>query len=108
MVHVDALRPDYVTEVDMPFLYRLGQEGIVTRVIPPFGFEPDGAYLTGTNPEQYQGGAHFVYRESGLPLPGTRWFPAWLDHLSPYLHYPLRQFLAGSLKHQPSQTRVAT
>lgn len=94
MVQVDVLRPDYITKADMPLLYPLGQEGVHTRVIPSFGFEPDGAYLTGTHPEQYQGGAHFVYRELGPPLPGTGWLPGWLDHLSPYLQYPLRRHLA--------------
>ena len=108
LIHVDALRPDYITEVDMPFLYRQGQQGVVTRVIPPFGFEPDGAYLTGTNPEQYQGGAHFVYRESRPPLPGTGWLPGWLDHLSPYLQYPLRRLLARIIKRQASTARIAS
>jgi predicted AlkP superfamily pyrophosphatase or phosphodiesterase len=63
MVMVDALRHDYVTAADAPFLYRMAQQGRTGSLAPSFGFEPDAAYFAGQTPEQADGGAQFWLRE---------------------------------------------
>lgn len=85
MIMVDALRHDYITEEDSPFLYRLAQQGAHGSLIPSFGFEPDGAYFAGLDPEECDGGAQYwrkpndrVFYFTGLfrilnLLPFARW-----------------------------------
>ena len=85
MVMVDALRHDYVTAQDAPFLHRMASEGVRGSLTPSFGFEPDAAYLAGLSPEESDGGAQFWLRPGerlfrGVPLfaalarlPGARW-----------------------------------
>jgi len=67
MIMVDALRHDYITEEDAPFLHSLAQKGAYGSLIPSFGFEPDGAYLAGLDPEECDGGAQF-WRKPGDSL----------------------------------------
>ena len=98
-MHVDALRHDYVNEADMPFLNSLASKGAYANIIPPFGFEPDGAYLTGTYPEIYEGGVHFIYNEGKEVIPFTKFFPGYLDKLNIYVQYPFRKFLEYLIKH---------
>lgn len=93
LVHIDSLRHDYVNKKDMPFLCLLGATGINSTIIPPFGFEPDGAYLTGTYPETYQGGAHFIFRENSPGIPFSKLIPSQFDRLDKYTQYPVRKFL---------------
>jgi len=59
MIMADALRHDYVNESDAPFLHHLANTGTTGSLIPSFGFEPDGAYLAGLDPEECDGGAQF-------------------------------------------------
>jgi hypothetical protein len=92
LIHIDALRHDYITKEDMPFLYGLSRKGIKARLIPPFGFEPDGAYLTGTYPDVYEGGMHFIYNEGKSVIPCAKYFPSCLDKLNIYVQYPIRRF----------------
>lgn len=85
MVMVDALRHDYVTAQDAPFLHRMASEGVRGSLAPSFGFEPDAAYLAGLSPEEADGGAQFwlkpgerLFRAVPLfallgHLPGARW-----------------------------------
>lgn len=109
MIHVDALRHDYVTPEDMPFLHSLASSGISTDLIAPFGFEPDGAYLTGREPEDYEGGVHFVYSPETSPYGFLRWFPSIMDKLGPYVSYGFRRFfvekLIGKFAHTPRQKK---
>lgn len=55
----DALRHDYIVPQDAPFLHDLGQRGARGSLIPSFGFEPDGAYFSGLDPEECDGGAQY-------------------------------------------------
>lgn len=85
MVMVDALRHDYVTAEDAPFLNRMAQQGVRGSLAPSFGFEPDAAYFAGLSPEESDGGAQFWLKPSerlfrAVPLfalmarvPGARW-----------------------------------
>jgi hypothetical protein len=59
MVMVDGLRHDYVTDEDAPFLSALARDHARGSLVPPFGFEPDGAYLSGLDPEECDGGAQY-------------------------------------------------
>ncbi len=80
MVMVDALRHDYVTPEDAPFLYRMGQIGRMGSLAPSFGFEPDAAYLAGQTPEEADGGAQFWLREGDQLFRAVGLFAA-LDEL---------------------------
>jgi hypothetical protein len=91
LIHVDALRHDYVISEYMPFLNSLSEKGIYKTLIPPFGFEPDGAYLTGLEPEEYNGGTHFVLRKSDYTIPFSSYLPKILDRLDIYTQYPIRK-----------------
>ncbi len=93
MIHVDALRHDYVTAEDMPFLHSLAQQGVSGSIIPPFGFEPDGAYFTGRTPEEYEGGVHFVFSPDTTPYRFARFLPDWFDRLGPYVSYAFRHYI---------------
>ncbi len=106
LVHVDALRHDYVVDGSMPFLRDLGEDGIVSRVVPPFGFEPDGAYWTGTDPERYVGGAHFVYRGDMKPLPLTRWIPGFLDRSPIAVQWTCRKMLETVIRIYADSRRI--
>jgi predicted AlkP superfamily pyrophosphatase or phosphodiesterase len=68
MVMVDALRHDYITSADAPFLHAAAQAGASGSLAPSFGFEPDAAYFAGMTPEQADGGAQFWLQ------PGARLF----------------------------------
>lgn len=70
MVMVDALRHDYVTAADSPFLHRMAQAGVRGSLAPSFGFEPDAAYFAGLLPQESDGGAQFWLK------PGERLFRA--------------------------------
>ena len=79
LMQVDALRHDYVTTEDAPFLAGLGREGIAGGLQPTFGFEPDGAYLGGLYPDECDGGAHYWYEPAATPF----WFDGrWLAPLN--------------------------
>jgi len=56
---IDALRHDYITAEDSPFLHNLAEGGTSGSLIPSFGFEPDAAYFSGLNPEECDGGTQF-------------------------------------------------
>lgn len=85
MVMVDALRHDYITAEDAPFLHRMAQSGVRGSLAPSFGFEPDAAYFAGLSPEESDGGAQFWLKPGerlfrAVPmfaalgrLPGRRW-----------------------------------
>ena len=97
MIHVDALRHDYVTPEHMPFLHALASKGISSDLVAPFGFEPDGAYLTGREPEDYEGGVHFVYSPETSPYGFLRHFPSLMDRLGPYISFAFRRFFVEKL-----------
>lgn len=59
MIMVDALRHDYICKEDSPFLFELKQKYMSGALKPSFGFEPDGAYLAGLDPEECNGGAQY-------------------------------------------------
>ncbi len=68
MIMVDALRHDYINEEHAPFLFSLKQKYMSGALKPSFGFEPDGAYLAGLDPDECNGGAQYWKR------PGDRVF----------------------------------
>lgn len=76
MVMVDALRHDYITAEDAPFLYSLGQQGACGSLIPSFGFEPDSAYFAGLNPEECDGGTQYWRKPGERVFHLTRFFSA--------------------------------
>ena len=83
LVQVDALRRDYVTESDAPFLCHLRRQGISGALQPTFGFEPDAVYLAGLYPDECDGGVHYWYEPEATPFGIARCLPSFLDHLPP-------------------------
>ncbi len=75
LVHLDALRHDYINNTESSFLWELSQEGISGILQPTFGFEPDGAYLAGLYPDECDGGAHFWRNPEESPFKFVRWLP---------------------------------
>jgi len=90
LVHVDALRHDFVTPENMPFLSELAREGVSGSLVPTFGFEPDAAYLSGLYPEDYDGGMHFCWSPETSPFTHARYIPAVADRLWDWAKFPLR------------------
>ena len=62
MVMVDALRHDYITRSNAPFMHDLASSGLHGSLVPSFGFEPDGAYFSGLDPEECDGGAQYWHK----------------------------------------------
>lgn len=63
MIMVDALRHDYINEIDAPFIHKLALGGTYGKLQPSFGFEPDGAYFAGLHPDECDGGAQFWHKQ---------------------------------------------
>src|SRR2546422_111374 len=106
LIHVDALRYASINERDMPFLQGMASQGIQAALVPPFGFEPDGAYLTGTYPEIYGGGAHFVLATDEVAIPFARSLPRWLDALGAYGQYPMRKLVERGIALRGATRRI--
>lgn len=68
LFQLDAFRHDYLNAMDTPFLWSLSQKGIVARLQPTFGFEPDAAYIAGLYPDEADGGAQFWYDPERSPF----------------------------------------
>jgi predicted AlkP superfamily pyrophosphatase or phosphodiesterase len=81
LVLVDALRHDYLTEEDAPFLYELARGGLYGSLIPTFGFDPDAAHFAGLFPDEGESGAHYWFDPAHSPFGFTKFFPALLDTL---------------------------
>ena len=79
---IDALGADNIDRLkDFDFIKPLS----VARVIPPFSFEPDAAFLTGQYPENSNSGLRVIKRMDRnvkrFPI------PSWLEHLLFYNRY---------------------
>lgn len=68
LLQLDACRPDYISEINTPFLCNMNQGRISGSLIPTFGFEPDAAYIAGFYPDENDGGAQFWYDSTGSPF----------------------------------------
>ncbi|MCR4432282.1 MAG: alkaline phosphatase family protein [Tepidanaerobacteraceae bacterium] len=106
-VQVDALRYDYISEEDSPFIVALKKNGISGSLVPTFGFEPDAAYFAGLYPEKSEGGAHYWYDPEGSPFGFTKFFPAWLDRIPQLPELVLRRIVrwAAQKKGRDSYSR---
>ncbi len=80
-VMLDALRHDYITRDDSPYLHALATGGLKGSVVPSWGFEPDAAYLAGLRPDEADGGAMFWRDPKGSPFRFARYLPPALDRL---------------------------
>lgn len=99
LIQVDALRGDYVTEQDAPFLFGLAQEGVSGSLRPTFGFEPDAAYLAGLYPDECDGGAHYWFEPEATPFSIARYLPNALDRLPPFPKKVFRKLLTEWVRH---------
>lgn len=58
VIMLDALNHRYLS-IGAPFFDEIRSDGLAVTVIPPFGFEPDAAYVAGLSPAASNGGTHF-------------------------------------------------
>ena len=99
LMQVDALRHDYITEGDAPFLYSLLDTGVSGSLVPTFGFEPDAAYLAGLHRDECDGGAHYWYEPEATPFGVARYLPVFLDHLPHLSKKVFRKLLTEWVRH---------
>lgn len=78
IVLVDALRHDYVTEKDMPFLYSLKARSRFANVIETFAFQTRPAFFAGLEPDQ--SGICYLFEHNPQFSPFS-----WLKPFSPVL-----------------------
>lgn len=93
LVQVDALRYDYLTEVDLPFFLKLRCQGCLGLLIPTFGFEPDAAYIAGLFPDEADSGAQFWYYPDDSPFRFMQHWPKWLSVLHGFPEKILRKMI---------------
>lgn len=72
---VDALRPDYVTEEDAPYLASLSDDGVSTRLRETFGFQTRPAYFAGLYPGQSDICQLYTYEPYTSPFAAARVVP---------------------------------
>ena len=73
---LDAMRHDYITERNTPFLWRCGQEGeYYKHVIPSFGFCERTEILTGLTPEESGFFTAIGYDPENSPFKGVKLLP---------------------------------
>jgi len=84
LILIDALRYDYISDSNSPYLKVLTQTGISGRLMPTFGFEPDAAYITGLFPDESDGGAQFWFNPESSPFKSIQYIPKYLNSL-PYI-----------------------
>ncbi len=73
---LDAMRHDYITERDTPFLWRCGQEGeYYKHVIPSFGFCERTEILTGLTPKESGFFTAIGYDPENSPFKGKKILP---------------------------------
>jgi len=81
MIQVDALRHDYITNEDSPFLFALQQKGVKGSLIPTFGFEPDAAYFAGLYPDETDRGSHYWFDPENSAFKFTKFWLRGVKHL---------------------------
>jgi len=73
---LDAMRHDYITERDTPFLWRCGQEGkYYKHVVPSFGFCERTEILAGLTPEESGFFTAIGYDPENSPFKGMKLLP---------------------------------
>ncbi len=98
LIQVDALRYDYINQIDTPYLFDLSESGYSGRLIPTFGFEPDGAYLAGLFPDQCDGGAHFWKDPDKSPYSFTKYLPKRLEKIEGMSGKVIRKILTKYIR----------
>lgn len=105
-IQVDALRHDYISRENTPFLYSLGCEGIVGALVPTFGFEPDAAYLAGLYPDECDGGMHFWYSPETSTFKIAKFLPGFIDSFPGITQLVLRRLLRIYVRRRTNSSRV--
>ncbi|MCP4614543.1 MAG: hypothetical protein GY845_38170 [Planctomycetes bacterium] len=65
---VDALRHDFVTETNMPFLYRKAQEGALVSLKPTLAYEARPAFFSGLYAENANIAFRYIYNPATSPF----------------------------------------
>lgn len=87
---LDAMRHDYITECDTPFLWRCGQEGeYYKHVIPSFSFCERTEILTGLQPNESGFFTAIGYDPENSPFKGVKLLPL-LDIVERFIPKKLR------------------
>ena len=72
IILLDALRWDYFDREKSIFTSNLKNKSTIAELVPTFGFEPDGAFLSGVYPEKSNGGMHYWYSPDTSVFKWTR------------------------------------
>lgn len=104
---LDALRHDYVTPEDAPFLHGLAQAGVSGSLVPTFGFEPDYAFLAGLFPDEANGGMQFVRTTGPSAFRTAKWIPSWCDALPRFPQKVIRTALRRHARRRSGSPFVA-
>lgn len=83
IILIDALRHDYVSEQDSPFLHQLKTSGVSAEVVETFAFQTRPAYFAGLNPDQSNICNLFRYDPARSPFSWLRPFTGILQNLDP-------------------------
>lgn len=106
LVHLDAFRHDYLEKHDAPFLTGLAKQGGAVRVVPPFGFEPDAAYLAGLAPEESDAGGHFWRAPETSPFRFLRGWGRALDQIPARAQRPVRYAMRSAIQMMSRSPRL--
>jgi len=98
LIHIDAIRKDYINSLNTPFLDNLQKKGIYGDIIPTFGFEPDPAYWAGLYPDEAESGAQFCYDPENSPFKNLKYLPEFFDKLPQISQKIIRKSISEILK----------
>ena len=78
---IDALRNDYISEENTPYLFKLKNGLGTSKVVPIFGFEPDASYMAGLYPDESETGAQFYFNPYTSPFKSLKYIPDFLNKI---------------------------
>ena len=75
---IDALRYDYITKDNTPFLWSVSEQGEIGSLYAPFGFTGDSCWFAGQYPQDSDEGMMFQYCPATSPFKFARYIPNFL------------------------------
>ena len=82
VILIDALRYDFITREDSPFLYSLLRKNITGKIKEPFAFIMHPTWFAGVYPETSNKAQFYWYSPNTSPYKFTKFFPFLSDKIS--------------------------